>query len=216
MVSPPSSLTTYCPYLSSITFPHQTSNPQLTPPRSSLHTASQIISQNLSSVDHLLSTNAPLLSSVIAHPLPTYPGREQELVLHTLLRKKLEPHVEDWVESGRIAGVEATKREEGLEGIMGLWEWAGMAANEEARKHDWDEAEFTLEEREGKGGVDGVVTGLRGRMGEESEDEEDGESGEGKGKEKEKEKVKGNPMRMEGVLRFMAKGEEVKNEAVKK
>lgn len=89
--------------------------------------------------------------------------------------------------------------------IREVWEWAGMAANEEARRHDWDEAEFTLEEREG--GVENVVTGLRGRMGERSESEsEDGEEGGGKGEEGDKVA----PMRMEDVLRFMAKGEEVK------
>ncbi|KAK3178154.1 hypothetical protein OEA41_000287 [Lepraria neglecta] len=76
------------------------------PPWSSLHTLSQVISQNLLSVSTHLSTHSGLLSSLAAYPLPTYPGREKEPELNQLLRKKLEPHVEDWVEDGRKAGEE--------------------------------------------------------------------------------------------------------------
>jgi len=117
----------------------------------------------------------------------------------------LEPDVEDWVEEGRVAGVEIGARDAGrVEVVREVWEWAGMAANEQARRHDWDGAEFTVEEVEG--GVEGVVTGLRGRMGGESESgSEDGDGEKGGG---EKEKVKA--LSMEDVLRFMAKGEEVK------
>jgi mediator of RNA polymerase II transcription subunit 8 len=135
----------------------------------------------------LLNTHAPLLSSLIAYPLPTFPGREQPSILHALLRKKLEPVVEEWIEEGRVEGVRAVGGdgdgdlgggEDGVgRGVLELWGWAGMAANVEARRHDWEGAEFTREEREGVGGWEDRVI---------------------------------PPMRMEDVLRFMARGEEVK------
>jgi mediator of RNA polymerase II transcription subunit 8 len=123
-------------------------------------------------------------------------------VLLQLLRKKLEPGVEDWVDEGRAiggevlgygggdgdgdAGVEERKGE-----IEELWQWAGMAANQEARRHEWG-GEFTVEEREE--GVEGVVTGLK-------EEEEDEEEEEGKGE------AMAMAMAMEDVLRFLVKGE---------
>lgn len=89
-----------------------------------------------------------------------------------------------------------------------------MAANEQARRREWSDNEYTLEEMEG--GVENVVTGLRRGMGEESESESESESEEeeigedGKNEEKEKEKEKLKPMGMEDLLKFMAKGEERK------
>ena len=85
--------------------------------------------------------------------------------------------------------------------IQGLWNWAGGAANELARSHEWG-GEFTNEEREG--GVDNVVTGLRRRLnGEQDEDEEDQEVD-----------VKGEDesviMPLEHVLKFLITGIEVK------
>lgn len=130
--------------------------------------------------------------------------------------------VEEWIEEGRVEGVRAVGGdgdgdlgggEDGVgRGVLELWGWAGMAANVEARRHDWEGAEFTREEREGVGGWEGVVTGLRGRMGGESEsgseDEGVGEGGVAVKEEEEEDNV--TPMGMEDVLRFMAKGEEVK------
>lgn len=182
--------------------------------RSSLHSNSQVISQHLSSVSALLTTNAPLLSSLSVYPLPSYPGREQENVLHQLLRKKLEPQVEDWVEEGRVAGARLDVQG-GKEDIEELWEWAGMAANEQARKHEWG-GEYTLEEIEQ--GTENVVTGLNRRMGEESEDEEEEEEEEDvievdKGGEKRVQQGKDKkqvpqPLTVDDFLRFMAKGVE--------
>lgn len=114
-------------------------------------------------------------------PLPSYPGRTQEALLGQLLRKKLEPEVEDWVAEGRQVAEEAGMGdEETRSGMLELWSWAGMAANELARGHEWG-GDFTMEEREG--GVENVVTGLkrrrRGEDEEEDEEEEEGEEGVG-------------------------------------
>lgn len=125
--------------------------------------------------------------------------------MNQLLRKKLEPHVEDWVEEGRAAGEKLEDREE----VTELWQWAMMAANEEARKHEWDGAEYTLEEREM--GVENVVTGLRRGVYEESSSDEEEKEEEGGEKEKIREEEAGDkkPMAMDDLLRFLVKGEDV-------
>lgn len=98
---------------------------------------------------------------MVAYPLPTFPARTQENLLGQLLRKKLEPDVEDWVLRGRETATDAIRPDDDdlkEHELLALWEWAGMAANEQARKHTWG-GDFTLEEREM--GVEHVHTGLR-------------------------------------------------------
>lgn len=155
------------------------------------------------------------------YPLPSYPGRDQEPLLNQLLRKKLEPGVEDWVEQGRSAGEEAKAiyGVQGVDKIRELWEWAGVAANQQARRHEWG-GEYTIEEREGPGGVEAVVTGLR-RGGKEDSDEGEEEEEEEEGADDKMPGLRGNegneaieveekPMPMEDVLRFLVKGEKPK------
>ncbi len=101
----------------------------------------------------------------------------------------------------------------GKDEITELWEWAGVAANEEARKHEWG-GDYTAEEIEG--GIENVVTGLRDEESDEDEDEkddgkEDARSAAGEGHEKkEREEGGGKPLSMNDVLRFLVKGEEPK------
>lgn len=62
--------------------------------------------------------------------------------------------------------------------VLELWKWAGVAANELARGHEWG-GEFTKEEREL--GVENVVTGLKRGLEEdyENDSEEDEEAPDG-------------------------------------
>lgn len=75
----------------------------------------------------------------------------------------------------RMGGMGKAGRREKMEE---LWSWAGLAANELARGHEWG-GEFTREERER--GVENVVTGLvrrrRGLGEDEEDDEEEDEEG---------------------------------------
>ncbi len=108
--------------------------------------------------------------------------------------------------------------------LLELWNWAGRAANELARRHEWG-GDFTLEEREG--GVENVVTGLRRKLGEEEDDDDDDDyENEDSGGDvkmadsalnreefwdtdmegKEGIKEAGNPWPLEQVLRFMMTG----------
>lgn len=113
------------------------------------------------------------------YPLPQFPGRTQENLLGQLLRKKLEPNVEDWVEKGRAVATEAMEDSQaaGLkkQEMLDLWSWAGMAANEQARKHTWG-GNYTLEEKEG--GIENVVTGLCRQLKENPDDSSDEEEAE--------------------------------------
>ncbi|MCJ1287449.1 mediator of RNA polymerase II transcription subunit 8 [Xylographa opegraphella] len=147
------------------------------PPWVSLQSVAAIISQNLASVSQLLSSHQDLFASMVVYPLPEFPGQTQEELLGQLLRKKLEPNVEDWVAEGRQTASEVTGQD--INGTLqqselhDLWSWAGMAANEEARKHTWG-GDYTLEEREL--GVENVITGLRRKLNadpDDSSDEED-------------------------------------------
>jgi mediator of RNA polymerase II transcription subunit 8 len=107
------------------------------------------------------------------YPLPSYPGKTQEALLGQLLRKKLEPEVEDWVTQGLQVAELAGMADDGKRsGVLDLWSWAGMAANELARGHEWG-GDFTLEEREG--GIENVVTGLKRKFVEVDEDEDEDE-----------------------------------------
>ena len=93
-----------------------------------------------------------------------------------------------------------------------LWEWAGVAANEQARKHEWG-GDYTLVEIEG--GIENVVTGLK----DEESDEEEGEKGDEGGtgsagaeglEDKRLEERGAKPVSMDEMLRFLVKGEEPK------
>ena len=96
----------------------------------------------------------------------------------------------------------------GGEEITELWEWAGVAANEQARKHDWG-GDYTREETEG--GIENVITGLRDEESDDEEGEPEDKSAKGEGqKNKKSEERGGKPLSMEDMLRFMVKGEEPK------
>ena len=99
-----------------------------------------------------------------------------------------------------------------LDEITELWEWAGVAANEEARKHEWG-GDYTLAEIEG--GIENVVTGLRDEESDEEEGGKEDEGGvraadvEGPGIKKSEEGGR-KPLSMDEMLRFLVKGEESK------
>lgn len=100
----------------------------------------------------------------------------------------------------------------GRDEIIDLWEWAGIAANEQARKHEWG-GDYTAEEIEG--GIENVVTGLRDEESDEEEEEKEEKEGawsaEVEGLENKKpEEGGGRSISMDDILRFLVKGEEPK------
>lgn len=102
----------------------------------------------------------------------------------------------------------------GRDEVRELWEWAGITANEEARKHEWG-GDYTLAEMEA--GIENVVTGLKDEDSDDEEEEEEEDMGvvsgaakaEGRENEKPEERA-GRPLAMDDILRFLVRGEEPK------
>jgi mediator of RNA polymerase II transcription subunit 8 len=120
-----------------------------------------------------LNNHAELLSKTVVYPSTNYPGRTQEGLLGQLLRKKLEPHVETWVEEGRDIQAEL-KTGETEEALLS---WAKDWLGERVSTYAADEAgdNYTVAEREL--GIENVRTGLRRKLEEsDSEDEDEDEN----------------------------------------
>jgi mediator of RNA polymerase II transcription subunit 8, fungi type len=116
-----------------------------------------------------------------------FPARYQSDVIQMLLRTKLEPDVEEWVEQGEGYAKDSNPASHLLSDHhrRELWQWAPSAANAEALKQKWG-ADYTLAEVEG--GVEHIETGLKRElvaplpdedMDEEDEDEDEEEDEEG-------------------------------------
>ncbi|CAD0022581.1 unnamed protein product, partial [Aureobasidium pullulans] len=143
-----------------------------------------LLSHNLASLHHTLINAQPLLANAHVYPLPAYPGRTQEDLLTQLLRKKLQPQVEDWIANGERHAAASTADPTQSNGadvdgpqpasqplqsmttaqLTDLWNWAGPEGNRVARDMGSDAFDdvFTLEEHEL--GIENVVTGKQEKM----------------------------------------------------
>ena len=140
---------------------HSSLTPYLLHYRSSLQSQFSIISNNFQGLSKQLSQYHDLYASTVAFPLPTFPGRTQDVVLQQLLRTRLEPAVDDWIEHGQTVAQEILYPDPSggpTKELPQLWEWAPIAASEEAQKQKWG-ADYTLAEIES--GIENVVTGLK-------------------------------------------------------
>lgn len=143
------------------------------------------------------------------HPSTNYPGRAQENILTQLLRKKLEPDVEELVLEGRETARLATPR--GIAELQSIWDTLRKWTQGRIAEYVRDEAGdvYTKEEREN--GVENVRTGLRRALHEESEEEnEEEEEGDNSDEEDDGDKD-GNPANTgpepETLLWFAARGD---------
>lgn len=137
--------------------------------RSSLQTSAAILASNVVALTAHLNTHAEFLSKTVVYPSTNYPGRTQEGLLGQLLRKKLEPHVETWVEEGRdLQSQLSTGQTE-----EALLSWAQEWSNQRIATYVKDEAnkDYTAAEREL--GIENVRTGLRRELEESDSEEED-------------------------------------------
>ncbi|KAI9171837.1 Mediator of RNA polymerase II transcription subunit [Paramyrothecium foliicola] len=153
------------------------------PPQSSLQASAQILQRNLQTVLDSINENSELFTRIAIHPSTNYPGRTQENILLQLLRKKLEPNVEELVADGRETAKLATP--EGIAQLQGIWDELREWTHGRIAAYVRDEAGdvYTKEEREM--GVENVRTGLRRDLEEESdeedEDDEDQDGADGQG-----------------------------------
>ena len=122
-----------------------------------------------------MKAHSELFEKTVAYPSTNFPGRTQEGLLGQLLRKKLEPGVERWVDEGKA--IVASEQGQGdSEVLEEQWKAArdfiGERVARAAVTHRRDM--FTAEEREM--GIHNVRTGLSKPMkllGEESSSESD-------------------------------------------
>lgn len=142
----------------------------------SLQASAQILQRNLQTVLDSLSENSDLFSRIAIHPSTNYPGRAQENVLTQLLRKKLEPDVEELVEQGRETARLATP--EGITELQGIWDelrsWTHGRIATYVREEAGDA--YTKDEREA--GIENVRTGLKRDIEEDDDDDDEDEEDE--------------------------------------
>lgn len=120
-----------------------------------------------------MSKNADLLNKTVVYPSTNYPGRTQEAVLTQLLRKKLEPGVETWVEEARTTQTSvaetSTNEKEDNELLDFARDWIGPRMVKYVTE---DSGDYTFEER--ARGIENVNTGLRRKLQEDESDDSDG------------------------------------------
>ena len=168
-------------------------NAQALENRPSLQKSANLLYHNLDSLNKILAGAQPLLANAHVYPLPSYPGRTNEDLLTQLLRKKLQPQVEDWIANGERHAANSAIDSSQSNGsstdralpessmntaqLTDLWEWAGREGNRIARDMGADSFDdvFTLEEHEL--GIENVVTGLRRKLWDSDDEDEDEEGG---------------------------------------
>jgi mediator of RNA polymerase II transcription subunit 8 len=134
--------------------------------RSALQRHNGIISSTLGRISEQLSEHHDLLSSLSVYPLPRFPGPSQGHILESLLRSKLEPDVEEWVEKGEALVPSQATNQGAISqaNLYELWDWATDAAKTMAWQQCWG-GDYTLAERirglanDGEG-WEKIVTGL--------------------------------------------------------
>jgi len=176
-------------------------NAQALEHRPSLQNSANLLYHNLDSLHKVLAGAQPLLANAHVYPLPSYPGRTQEDLLTQLLRKKLQPQVEDWIANGERHAANNTIDPNHTNGssadptasepqpmsttqMTDLWKWAAQEGNRigsEMGEEAFDDV-FTFEEHEL--GIENVVTGLRRKLWDSDDEDDDDEQGEAQAKAK--------------------------------
>jgi len=133
---------------------------------SSLEVSASILSRHLQSLSSHLAAHQELFQQIVVYPCTNYPGREQEGLLTQLLRKKVEPKVEDWIAEGRAESLDRNATQD----LSQQWDWAQDWLGERVVTFVRDEQgqEYTAEEI--AMGIENVNTGLKDQF--ESDDED--------------------------------------------
>ncbi|PBP17771.1 RNA polymerase II mediator complex component Med8 [Diplocarpon rosae] len=145
------------------------------PPWVSLQTSASILAGNIESLTNLMARHSELLNRMVVYPSTNYPGRTQEGILTQLLRKKLEPQVETWVEEGRTTQTQIMEGRTDEKSEDELLDWAKDWIGNRVVKYAMEEAgdNYTIEEREQ--GITSVNTGLKRNLEEDESDEDENE-----------------------------------------
>lgn len=126
----------------------------------------------MSAIVKHMEENKELFRHTVLYPDVNYPGREEAGLLHQLLRKKHDPHVEAWIEEGREIQQKAPVVNDNDEDF---WRWLERWIHDRAAQYVREEntAEYTADEV--AMGIENVRTGLRPEYEDEDEEMEDGD-----------------------------------------
>ncbi|KAF1817429.1 hypothetical protein P152DRAFT_454013 [Eremomyces bilateralis CBS 781.70] len=164
-------------------------NAETLPPWPAILRTVQLLTNPLTSLRPALQ--AQVLNSMHVYPASKFPGRTEEMMLQQLLRKKLDPKVEDWITSmsketdGAPLGEGDSTQGFNDSMLEELWDWAGPAANEVAK-------EVLMPDEED----------------EEEEDEEMADADETRAGEAQQQQTTVPGMSLEQVLRFTVMGQQ--------
>lgn len=128
-----------------------------------------------------MTENTHVFQHLHVFPDISYPGRVHENILLQLLRKKLEPGVEEWVERGR----ETTRELRASDGGAGeatleeVWREVREWTVERVQKYVIEEAGDVYTEEEREKGIENVRTGLKRGLEEEDDEDESDEEADG-------------------------------------
>ncbi|KAG5519609.1 hypothetical protein PMAC_001764 [Pneumocystis sp. 'macacae'] len=89
-----------------------------------------ILLSNVNSISLLLQ-ESDILKETRVFPSSSFPVRQQEGLLTTLLRKKVAPEVEEWEAEGRLLGAH-------VEEDTSFYEWAKYVVIQEREKRNWE------------------------------------------------------------------------------
>lgn len=120
---------------------------------------------NLAELADVLNSQRQLFSALHAHPMPNYPGLTEELRLQGMLRKKLDPRAEAWIDEA-LKSKKAMGEDDGnllsADQMEKIWESAKPVSREIMAPMLEDEVfddDYTIEER--AKGVENIVTGVK-------------------------------------------------------
>ncbi|KAK9249240.1 mediator of RNA polymerase II transcription complex subunit 8-domain-containing protein [Lipomyces tetrasporus] len=114
-----------------------------------LHSQFAMVLKQLAALSHTLNQHADTLRATNAYPLPSFPVVQENGLLTTLLRKRVEPEVDEWIKVGADEGAAqhnnysgGTKRRRMADDV---WFFASQVAENERESRAWD-GNFTAEE----------------------------------------------------------------------
>jgi mediator of RNA polymerase II transcription subunit 8 len=123
-----------------------------------------------------MARHADLFNQIVLYPSTNYPGRTQENVLNSLLRKKLEPPIASWVEEGREIAANTESGVTNEKEQQEFAQWVREFIDQRVQKYALEEAgdNYTAEEREL--GIENVNTGLKRKFDDDDDDEDEDEA----------------------------------------
>ncbi|KAK9365947.1 mediator complex, subunit Med8 [Lipomyces kononenkoae] len=119
------------------------------PPWQTLHSQFAMVLKQLSALSHTLEQHADTLRATNAFPLPSFPVVQETWLLTTLLRKRVEPEVDEWIKSGAREGAVQQQQHQNALTALGsgtakprvaddVWYFARDVVDNERESRAWD------------------------------------------------------------------------------